>query len=39
MVVRTDRPVPGADPVDLEDIAMAYLTRAASATLMTGAHR
>ncbi|GIJ73472.1 ABC transporter ATP-binding protein [Virgisporangium ochraceum] len=39
MVVRTDRPVPGADPVDLEDIAMAYLTRAAAATLMTGAHR
>ena len=36
MVVRTDGPVPGADPVDLEDIALAYLTRAASST---GAHR
>lgn len=35
MIVRCPGPVPGGEPVDLEDMTLAYLTRAS----MTGAHR
>ena len=34
-IVRTTSPIPGAEPVDLEDLVLAYLTRAATGS-MTG---
>jgi ABC-2 type transport system ATP-binding protein len=41
MIVRSPAPVPGGEPVDLEDMTLAYLTRATDVApaAVTGAHR